>query len=55
MRQSTLDSGFGSGGMVQTDWGGQDEAYALTVQPDGRILVGGWGAGHFALARYQGR
>jgi uncharacterized delta-60 repeat protein len=58
----SLDSGFGSGGEVQTDFGtsSSDAAYAVAVQPDGKIVAGG--AAYipdssaytdFALARYN--
>ena len=54
----TLDSEFGGTGMVTTDFGGSDFAYALAMQPDGRIVVGGGTsagptAGDFALARFN--
>jgi len=55
----SLDSTFGSGGLVTTDFGSyHDTAYAIALQADGRILA----AGHsnqgttlndFALARYN--
>src|SRR5439155_10672104 len=54
-----LDATFGSGGRVVTDLGGQDEAFALVVQPDGRLVAAGasTAAGNldldFALARYN--
>ena len=60
----TLDPGFGAGGKVTTAFGrdsdgASDTAYALLVEPDGAILVGGdsnQGASatgvDFALARY---
>lgn len=56
-----LDRSFGAGGKVVTDFGGVDrtldQANALALQPDGRILVAGGtrGAGNLnlALARYQ--
>ena len=53
-----LDSGFGNGGRVVTDIsGGHDEARALAIQPDGRIVAAGvTGTGSsqdFALARYN--
>jgi uncharacterized delta-60 repeat protein len=35
------DATFGTGGAVKTDLGGLDIGYALAVQRDGRILVGG--------------
>ncbi len=39
----TLDTTFGNGGMAETDFpsGLYDEAYALALQPDGRIIVVG--------------
>ena len=53
-----LDSGFGNGGRVVTDISGRyDEARALAIQPDGRIVAAGvTGTGSnedFALARYN--
>jgi len=53
----SLDPGFGLGGIVVTDLGGDDRANAVAVQPDGAILVGGsgWvntGAEEFGLVRY---
>lgn len=54
----TLDASFGSGGRVTTSFGtGDDKAYALLLQADGRIvLAGGSNQGatgtDFALARY---
>ena len=36
-----LDTSFGTGGIVKTDFGGDDFAENLTVQPDGRIVVVG--------------
>ncbi len=56
----TLDTGFGAGGDVLTDFGGQDRANALVIQPNGKILVvGGTCIGvnldicDFALVRYN--
>lgn len=52
----TLDPTFGAGGKVTTGFGTSDEvSYGLAVQPDGKIVVGGYAAGgsiDFALARY---
>jgi uncharacterized delta-60 repeat protein len=40
--QGTSDTGFGSlGGAEQTDLGGTDDAHAMVLQPDGKILVAG--------------
>jgi uncharacterized delta-60 repeat protein len=50
----SLDPGFGSGGKVTTDFDGHwDEAYAVAVQSDGKIVVAGTSTGDFALARYN--
>jgi len=56
----TLDGTFGGGaGWVTTAVGGSDSgATSVAIQPDGRIVVGGWvtgGAGYsdFALVRYN--
>ncbi len=54
----TPDTSFGNGGKVTTDFFGlHDEAAAIAVQSDGRIVVGGsatinQSATDFALARY---
>ena len=52
-----LDSRFGNGGIVLTDFSRTDDyAYALTVQPDARIIVAGQSGIypdlHSALVRY---
>jgi uncharacterized delta-60 repeat protein len=56
----TLDSSFGIGGKVTTDFGLTDQASSVVVQPDGKIIVAGGtypsfpaGGGQFALARYN--
>ncbi len=55
----SLDTGFGTGGKVTTSFGsGPDRAYAMVVQPDGKIVVGGEATVaasglDFALARYN--
>src|SRR5262249_2807687 len=49
-----LDGSFGVGGKVTTDFsGGRDEANALAIQPDGKIVAAGTANGDFALARYN--
>jgi uncharacterized delta-60 repeat protein len=58
-RDGALDSTFGSGGKVLTDFAGDSEtALAVAVQADGKLVVGGTtmvaGSGQdFALARYN--
>jgi uncharacterized delta-60 repeat protein len=54
----TLDTTFGSGGIVSTDITGQnDRGEAVVVQPDGKIVVGGIGYSgpqfDWVLARYN--
>lgn len=56
LSDGSLDASFGNGGMVVTDFGGDDRAQSVVVQPDGKILVGGsgWidsGAQDFAVMR----
>ena len=52
-----LDPSFGDGGVTITDFGGSwDWAYAVTLQPDGAVVVAGTsdrsGSRDFAVARY---
>ena len=53
-----LDSSFGTGGMVTTDFAsGSDSISSVTIQPDGKIVVAGYaqtGSNYdLALARYN--
>jgi len=51
-----LDPTFGTGGMVVTNVGGEAEATALAIQPNGSIVVVGWaelrGQWNFIVTRY---
>ena len=55
----TLDTSFGTGGLVTTDFGGNnDVANAITIQSDGKIVLAGYsedasGNDSFALVRYN--
>src|SRR5262249_24482946 len=53
----SLDSTFGTGGLVTTDYsGGNDVAQALVIQADGKLVAAGYdtnGTQNFALARYN--
>jgi uncharacterized delta-60 repeat protein len=50
----SLDPGFGSGGIVTTDFGtASDEAFAVALDGEGRIVVAGHAGFSFALARYN--
>ena len=55
MPNGSLDQSFGTGGKVNTLIGSECWAYSVTLQPDGKILVGGYASlttSDFALARY---
>ena len=51
----SLDSTFGDGGIVITSIGDitEDRAYAVAIQPDGKIIVAGESFHDFAVARYN--
>jgi len=50
----TLDLTFGALGLVTTDFGGSvDRAFAMALQPDGKLVVVGDSDANFALARYN--
>lgn len=55
----SLDNGFGSNGIVITDFSGgrEDQIQSVLLQPDGRIVVAGWSFNgtdyDFVLARYM--
>ncbi len=50
----TLDSTFGVGGMVTTDLTSQQNlAETMLIQPDGKIVTGGYVSDRFALFRYN--
>ena len=54
----SLDTTFGTGGRVLTDFGSSEGANAIAIQPDGKILAGGGGRFSsslfdFELARYN--
>lgn len=51
----SLDPGFGTGGLVTTDFGGDDFARALVLQDDGKLVAAGgsFDGSDFALARYE--
>jgi uncharacterized delta-60 repeat protein len=50
----SLDTSFGDSGMVGTDFGGYDEnALAVALQADGKIVVVGSSSLYFAVARYN--
>ncbi len=50
----SLDTSFGNNGKVTTDFGAYEIAYAIVVQPDGKIILGGASVpGALAFARYN--
>jgi len=60
LSNGTIDTSFGVGGRVTTDFGAQnfDRAHSAALQPDGRIVAAGFAISHgggvqnFAVARY---
>jgi uncharacterized delta-60 repeat protein len=55
----TLDTGFGSGGVLTTTFNGNEAVEAVLIQPDGKIIAAGFSANNttgqsfIALARYN--
>ncbi len=54
----SLDSGFGSGGVIVRDFGDTDSLGDVVIQPDGKIVVGGYtrtapGDAQWTVARYN--
>ncbi|MBI4660184.1 MAG: hypothetical protein HY735_15195 [Verrucomicrobia bacterium] len=52
----SLDTSFGPGGKVTTNFGASDEARSVAIQSDGKIVAAGHsssGVSDFALARYN--
>ena len=53
----SVDASFGDGGIITTDFGSDDEAHALAIQPDGKLVAAGEALvgdnDDFALARYE--
>jgi uncharacterized delta-60 repeat protein len=53
-RAGMLDATFGTEGKVFTDFGlANDIANAVALQPDGKLVGGGWAGNDFSLARYN--
>jgi uncharacterized delta-60 repeat protein len=52
----SLDSSFGAGGKVTTDFGAEtlDEAFSVAIDSQDRIVAAGYRSGVYALARYLG-
>lgn len=48
-----VDPSFGNNGTVVTSFGVASDGASVALQNDGKIVVGGTGNDHFALARYQ--
>ncbi|MBV9240818.1 MAG: hypothetical protein JO314_02320 [Acidobacteria bacterium] len=49
-----LDKTFGVNGLTTTDMIGSDQALAMKIQTDGKIIAGGVAGPYFAFARYNG-
>jgi len=52
LSNGTLDSSFGGGGVTTVPVKGS-EGRSLALQPDGRVVAGGLGAGSYVLARFN--
>ncbi len=48
----SLDASFGNNGSVVTDFGNADQAHAIALQADGKVVAAGYAGNDFALARY---
>ncbi|MFA7382658.1 MAG: putative Ig domain-containing protein [Desulfurivibrionaceae bacterium] len=49
----SLDTDFDTDGKVSANFGGDDYGRSLALQPDGKILLGGFNTNGFALARFN--
>jgi uncharacterized delta-60 repeat protein len=47
-----LDPGFGTGGIVTTNFNGQETCLSLALQSDGKIILGGCNVSGLVMARY---
>lgn len=53
-KDGALDPSYGSGGKVTTSFGGNDRAFGIAVQSDGKAVAVGTTGSDFAVARYLG-
>lgn len=49
----SIDTSFGSNGIVTTSLSGPDAAQSLVIQPDGKIIAAGSAGNNFGLVRYN--
>ena len=49
----SLDTTFSGDGKIMVDYGGNEQGYAVTVDPDGKILVSGNSDSNVVLLRYN--
>jgi len=49
----TLDTDFGTGGQVTTNFGSSSEIRSIALQSDGKIVAAGFSANNFTVARYE--
>lgn len=48
-----LDTTYGNNGIAETDFStGTDYAYSAVLQPDGKIIAGGYASGDYGMVRY---
>ena len=48
----SLDGSFGTAGVAVNSFNGNDQAFAMTLQPDGKVLLAGMISNDFGIARY---
>ena len=48
----SLDGSFGAGGVAVNSFNGNDQAFAMALQPDGKVLLAGLVSNDFGIARY---
>lgn len=48
----SLDASFGSGGVITSNYDPGEVAYAIALQTDGKVLLGGTAGGEIALLRF---
>jgi uncharacterized delta-60 repeat protein len=49
----TLDTDFGTGGQVTTNFGSSSEIRSIALQSDGKIVAAGFSADNFTISRYN--
>ena len=51
-KDGSVDESFGNSGKFVTNWGGDDQAYAVEILPNGKILAAGKAGNSIGLFNY---